>query len=48
MVANSTLPGWILLNFKPIRGFMVERVNCKNEDPIKNGAARVLTRFPPL
>ena len=34
--ANSTLPGWILLNFERVRDFMVVLVTCKNEeDPIK-------------
>ena len=34
---NSKAPGWILLNFKPIRDIMDLLVACKNEeDPIKN------------
>ena len=34
---------------QPIRDFIVVLVTCKNEeDPIKIGGARVLTRFSPL
>ena len=41
--ANSAVLCWILLN----RDFLVVLVTCKDkEDPIKNGGARMLTRFP--
>ena len=44
MAANSAVPGPILLNFEPIRDFMVVLVSCKNEeDPFKNKGARVVT-----
>ena len=47
--ANSTVPGRILSNFKPIQDFMVVLVTYKNEeDPIKNEGARVVTRFSQL
>ena len=48
-VANSADPSQILLNFEPIKAFIAVRVSCKNkEDPMKNGKARVLTRFSPI
>ena len=35
--------------FEPVRDFIVVLVTCKNEeDPIKNGGARVLTSFSPF
>ena len=35
--ANSEVSDGILLKFKPILAFMVDLVNCKNEeDPLKN------------
>ena len=41
---KSKVPGWILLNFEPIRVIMGLLVACKNEeDPIKNEGARVVT-----
>ena len=44
--ANSADPGQILPNFEPIQTFITVLVTCKNEeDPMKNGRARVLTRF---
>ena len=47
--ANSTVPGRILSNFKPIQDFMVVLVTYKNEeDPIKNEGARVVTKFSQL
>ena len=47
--ANSTLHGWIWLNFELIRDFMVVLITCKNEEvSIKIEAARVLTNFSPL
>ena len=43
------VPGPILLNFEPVRDFIVVLVTCKNkEEPIKNEGARVVTRFSPL
>ena len=49
LVANSADPGPILPNFEPIQAFIAVLVTCKNEeDPMKNGRARVLTRFSPL
>ena len=48
-VANSADTGPVLQNFKPIQAFIAVIVICKNkEDPMKNGRARVLTRFSPL
>ena len=48
-VANSADPGPILPNFVPIQAFIAVIVTCKNkEDPMKNGRARVLTRFSQL
>ena len=41
--ANSTVQGPIWTNFEPIREFMGFLVACKNEDPIKNEGARVVT-----
>ena len=42
--ANSAVHGWIQLNFKLIRDYIVVLVTCKNEeDPIKNEGARMLT-----
>ena len=47
--ANSTVPGWILLNLEPIQDFYAFLITCNDEeDPIKSGGARVLTRFTPL
>ena len=46
--ANSAVSGEILLKFVLVQAFMVTLVNCKNEDPIKNLGARVLTTFLPL
>ena len=49
MAANSSVRGWILMNFEPIQDFMVVLVTCKyKEEPIKNEGARVVTRFSPL
>ena len=46
---NSVDPGPILPNFEPIQAFIAVLDTCKNkEDPMKNGTARVLTRFSPL
>ena len=43
---NSTICGWILLNFQFVRNFKVVIVSNKNEeDPNKNEGARELTRF---
>ena len=37
-------PGWIPLNYKPLRDIMGLLVVCKNEeDPIKNEGARMVT-----
>ena len=48
-VANSADPCPILPNFEPIQAFIAVIVTCKNkEGPMKNGSARVLTRFFPL
>ena len=45
MAANSTDPVSILPNFEPIQAFIAVLVTCKNEeDPIKIGGARLLTR----
>ena len=47
--ANSTVLGRIWPKFELVEDIMVVLVTCKyEEDPIKNGGARVLTRFPPL
>ena len=46
MVANSAESGPILPNFEPIQAFIAVILTCKNkEDQMKNGRARVLTRF---
>ena len=48
-VANSEDPGPILPNFENIQAFIAVIVTCKNKkDPMKNGRARVITRFSPL
>ena len=48
-IASSADPCQILSNFEPIQAFIAVIVNCKNkEDPMKNGRARVFTRFSPL
>ena len=42
--ANSKVSGGILPKFELIQAFIVVLLTCKNEeDPIKNGGARVLT-----
>ena len=47
--ANSKVSGGILPKFEHIQAFIVVLVTCKNEeDPLKNEAARVLTRISPL
>ena len=47
--AQGLVPSRILLNFEPIRDFMVVLVTCKNKkEQIKNEGARVVTRFSPL
>ena len=47
--ANSAVLGPIWPNFEILRDIMVVLVTFKNEeDPIKNGGARVLTRFSQL
>ena len=44
--ASSPVPGPILLNFEPIRDFIVGLATCKNEeDLIENKGARVVTRL---
>ena len=46
---NSEVSSGIRPKFELIQAFIVVLVTCKNEeDPIKNGGARVLTRFSPL
>ena len=45
-VATSAVPGWVLLNFEPVRDIMVVLVIYKNEDPVKNGGARTPKIFP--
>ena len=42
--ANSVVSGGIMPKFLFVQAFMVLLVICKNEDPIKNEGARVLTR----
>ena len=45
--ANSEVSGGILPKFELVQAFIVVFISCKNEeDPIKNGGARMLTRFP--
>ena len=45
---NSEVSGGILPKFELIQAYIVVLVTCKNEeDPIKYGGARVLTRFSP-
>ena len=47
--ANSEVSDGILPKFKPIQGFIVELVICKNrEDPLENEGTRVITTFLPL
>ena len=47
--AHSVDPGQILPNFEPTQAFIAVLVTFENEeDPMKNGRARVLTRFSPL
>ena len=49
MAANSVDLGQILPNLEPIQAFITVIVTCKNkEDHMKNGIARVLTRFSPF
>ena len=43
MAANYAVRDLIWPNFKPIQDFMVVLITCKNEDPIKNKSARVVT-----
>ena len=44
--ANSAVHGWIRLNFKLVKDYIVVLVTRKNkEDPIKTEGARVLTRL---
>ena len=44
--ANSAVLGRIWLKFKLVRDIIDVLVNCKyKDDPIKNGGAKVLTRF---
>ena len=43
MATNSAFPSYIVQNFNPVRDVMAVLATCENEeDPIKNGGARVL------